>query len=215
MASGAFKIAGLLALVAATASASAATVYQHSGSGNFSYTTGAEYGDEIVLQGWERVISGFSFEYAANYGKASGLTFRIYDQDGPSIGGSASPGTVLYETVLDIQNGGGVVSIDFGSDPNNLANLIPGRLTYTVLFDGLLPGNTAGLIAPGGSPVVGLSANDFWEKTGPGANDWALKTFTAGPSANFVATVTAVPEPSTVAMMVAGAGMVLVALRRK
>jgi hypothetical protein len=64
--------------------------------------------------------------------------------------------------------------------------------------------------------VVGSSANDFWEKTGPGANDWALKTFNAGsPSANFVATITAVPEPGTVAMMIAGAGMVLVALRRK
>ena len=157
MASGAFKIAGLMALVAAATSASAATVYQHSGSGNFSYTSGSEYGDEILLQGWERVISGFTFEYAANYGLSAGLTFRIYDQTGPSISGSASPGSVLYETVLDIQNGGGVVNIDFGSDPNNLANLIPERLTYTVHFTGLLPGYTAGLIAPGGSPVVGLS----------------------------------------------------------
>jgi hypothetical protein len=33
--------------------------------------------------------------------------------------------------------------------------------------------------------------------------------------ANFIATITAVPEPSTVALMVAGAGLVLVALRRK
>jgi len=214
MASGAFKIVGLLALVATATSASAATVYQHSGSGNFSYTSGSEYGDEILLQGWERVISGFSFEYAANYALSSGLTFRIYDQTGPVIGGAASPGAVLYETVIDIQNGGGVVSIDFGNDPTNLANLIPDRLTYTVKFSGLLPGNTAGLIAPGGNPVIGLSASDFWEKTGPGANDWALKAIN-GPSGNFIATVTAVPEPSTVAMMAAGVGMILVALRRK
>ena len=91
MASGAFKIVGLLALVATATSASAATVYQHSGSGNFSYTSGSEYGDEILLQGWERVISGFSFEYAANYALSSGLTFRIYDQTGPAISGAASP----------------------------------------------------------------------------------------------------------------------------
>lgn len=215
MASGANKIAGLMAVFAAAATASAATVYQHTGTGNFSYTSGSEYGDEIILQGWERVISGFSFEYAANYALAGGLTFRIYDQTGPLISGAASPGAVLYETVLDILNGGGIVNIDFGNDPTNLANLIPDRLTYTVHFTGLVPGNTAGLIAPGGSPVVGLSANDFWEKTGPGDNDWALKKIVAGPTANFIATVTAVPEPSTVAMLVAGAGMVLVALRRK
>jgi len=193
-------------------------VYQHSGSGNFSYTTGAEYGDEVVIpahsmSGVQWVITGFTFEYAANYSLASGLKFRIYEQNGAPIGGFASPGTEIYETIVDINTGGGVVNVDFAYDATNI---LPNRLTYTVEFSGLLPGNTAGLIIPGGSPMVGSSANDFWEKTGPGANDWALKTFNAGsPSANFVATITAVPEPGTVAMMIAGAGMVLVALRRK
>lgn len=193
-------------------------VYQHSGSGNFSYTTGAEYGDEVVIpahsmSGVQWVITGFTFEYSANYSLASGLKFRIYEQNGAPIGGFASPGTEIYETIVDINSGGGVVNVDFAYD---VTNVLPNRLTYTVEFSGLLPGNTAGLIIPGGSPMVGSSANDFWEKTGPGANDWALKTFNAGsPSANFVATITAVPEPGTVAMMIAGAGMVLVALRRK
>jgi len=222
MASGALKIAGLLALCWAGSSVMAQgvsqVVYQHSGSGNFSYTTGAEYGDEVVIpahsmSGVQWVITGFTFEYAANYSLASGLKFRIYEQNGAPIGGFASPGTEIYETIVDINTGGGVVNVDFAYDATNI---LPNRLTYTVEFSGLLPGNTAGLIIPGGSPMVGSSANDFWEKTGPGANDWALKTFNAGsPSANFVATITAVPEPGTVAMMIAGAGMVLVALRRK
>lgn len=216
MASGTLKIAGLIASVVAAGSLSAgvgAIVYQHSGTGNFSYTTAAEYGDEIVLQGWERVITGISFEYASNYALPGGLTFSIYEQNGPLIGGFASPGTQIYQTTVDIQNGGGVVDINFGVD---YSNMVPDRLTYTVKFDGLTPGNTAGLIAPGGNPVVGLSGNDFWEKTGPGANDWALKVFAPGsPTANFVATVTAVPEPGTVALMVAGAGLVLLAVRRK
>lgn len=218
------KIAGLLGLCCAASSAMAQLepseqiVYQHSGSGNFSYTTGAEYGDEVVIpahpiSGVQWVITGFSFEYAANYALPAGLTFRIYEQNGVPISGSASPGTEIYETTLDINSGGGVVNIDFAYD---VSNVLPTRLTYTVQFSGLLPGNTAGLIIPGGSPAVGSSANDFWEKTGSGANDWALKAFNPGsPSANFVATITAVPEPGTVAMMVAGAGMVLVALRRK
>ncbi len=214
MAFGALKFAACLTLVASSTTVfSAEDVYKHVGAGNFSYTTGAEYGDEVVLGGWARILTGFSFEYAANYALAGGLTFRIYDQTGPVLGGSASPGANLYETTLDIQSGGAVVNIDFGIDP---ANMIPSRLTYTVEFIGLIPGNTAGLIAPGGTPTIGTSGDDFWEKTGPGANDWALKKFNAGsPSANFVTTITAVPEPSTVAMMVAGAGLVLVALRRK
>lgn len=222
MATGALKIAGLLGLCWAGSSVMAQgvgqVVYQHSGSGNFSYTTGAEYGDEVVIpahsmSGVQWVITGFSFEYAANYALPSGLTFRIYEQNGAPIGGFASPGTEIYETVVDINSGGGVVNVDFAYDATNI---LPNRLTYTVQFSGLLPGNTAGLIIPGGSPMIGSSGNDFWEKTGPGANDWSLKTFDPGsPSANFVATITAVPEPGTVAMMIAGAGMVLVALRRK
>lgn len=222
MASGALKIAGLLGLCWAASSVMAQglsqVVYQHSGSGNFSYTTGAEYGDEVVIpahsmSGVQWVITGFSFEYAANYALAGGLTFRIYEQNGLPISGFASPGTEIYETTVDINSGGGLVNIDFAYDASNV---LPSRLTYTVQFSGLLPGNTAGLIIPGGSPTVGASSNDFWEKTGSGANDWALKAFNPGsPSANFVATITAVPEPGTVAMMVAGAGMVLVALRRK
>lgn len=222
MASGALKITGLLGLCWAASSVMAQgvsqVVYQHSGSGNFSYTTGAEYGDEVVIpahsmSGVQWVITGFSFEYSANYALAGGLTFRIYEQNGAPISGFASPGTEIYETTVDINNGGGLVDINFTYDATNI---LPNRLTYTVQFAGLLPGNNAGLIIPGGTPVVGSSGNDFWEKTGPGANDWALKTFTVGsPSANFVATITAVPEPSTVAMMVAGAGLVLVALRRK
>jgi hypothetical protein len=222
MASGALKIAGLLGLCWAASSVMAQglsqVVYQHSGSGNFSYTTGAEYGDEVVIpahsmSGVQWVITGFSFEYAANYALAGGLTFRIYEQNGLPISGFASPGTEIYETTVDINSGGGLVNIDFAYDASNV---LPSRLTYTVQFSGLLPGNTAGLVIPGGSPTVGASSNDFWEKTGSGANDWALKAFNPGsPSANFVATITAVPEPGTVAMMVAGAGMVLVALRRK
>jgi hypothetical protein len=180
---------------------------------SYSYTTAAEYGDEVILAGTDRIITGFSFHYYANYTQAGALTFRIYAQDGPKISGFASPGSLLDTRTIDVFAGGKDVSIDYGLD---LSNIIPGRLTYTVEFAGLTPGNQAGLVAPGGNPIVGLSGNDFWEKTGTGANDWALKVFAGGtPSANFIATITAVPEPGTVALMVAGAGLLLVASRRK
>ncbi|KAB2674359.1 MAG: PEP-CTERM sorting domain-containing protein [Verrucomicrobia bacterium] len=209
-----------LKLLAAAATLSVATssfagvVYQMAGDPNsYSYTTAAEYGDEVILAGTERVITGFSFHYYANYTQAGAMTFRIYAQDGPLIGGFASPGSLIDSRSIDVISGGKDVSIDYGLD---LSNVIPSRLTYTVEFAGLTPGNQAGLIAPGGSPVVGLSGSDFWEKTGSGANDWALKVIAGGtPTGNFIATITAVPEPGTVALMLAGAGLLLAASRRK
>ena len=216
MASETWKLATCLTLASATfSSLSADDVYKHAGVGSFLFVSAAEYGDEVVLAGWFRILTGFSFEYAANYELPAGLTFRIYSQNGPVIGGASSPGTRLFETKIDVVNGGRVVNIGFVPDRSEI---VPDRLTYTVEFAGVTGGNSAGLLAPGGTPVIGSSANDFWEKTGPGANDWAVRVFTPGsgtPSANFIATITAVPEPSTVALMVAGAGLVLVALSRK
>ncbi len=189
-------------------------VYQLSpGASNFSYTSASEYGDEIVLDraGW--ILTGFTFEYSANYSQAGGLTLKLYSQDGPAIGGAASPGSLLGSFTFDIQNGGGTPTVSF---PENPANALPDRLTWTATFSGVGGANVAGLLAPDASPVVGLSANDFWVKTGPGDNDWALSNFGAGgPQANFVATVNAVPEPGTVALMVAGLGSLLWFSRRK
>ncbi len=208
------KLLAVAATLSAATASHADVVYQMTGdTSSFSYTSGSEYGDEVVLAGTDRVITGFSFHYFSNYAQTGALTFRIYAQDGPLIGGIATPGTLLDSRVIDVINGGKDVSIDYGLD---LANVIPGRLTYTVEFAGLTGGNQAGLVAPGGSPSIGKSGNDFWEKFGTGANDWALKQFVGSvPTANFIATITAVPEPGTVALMVAGAGLLLVASRRK
>lgn len=208
------KLLAATAALGVASSTYAGVVYQMTGDpSSFSYTSASEYGDEIVLAGTDRVITGFSFHYYSNYDQAGALTFRIYAQDGPVISGVATPGTLLDSRKIDIFSGGRDVSIDYGYD---VGNVVPGRLTYTVEFAGLTSGRQAGLVAPGGNPVVGLSGNDFWEKTGTGANDWALKVFVGGtPTANFIATVTAVPEPGTVAMMIAGAGLLLVAARRK
>ncbi len=208
------KIAAAAALTVAT-SAFASTVYDMVGNGgNFSYTSGSEYGDQIQLAGTDRVITEFTFKYFANYDLPAGLTFRIYAQDGPLIQGQASPGTLIDTYVTDVLGNGATVHISY---PLNFGspNVIPSSLTYTVQFAGLTAGHAAGLIAPGGTPVIGSSFNDFWEKTGTGDNDWALKTFIGGvPTANFIATITAVPEPGTVALMIVGAGLVLVGARR-
>jgi hypothetical protein len=63
---------------------------------------------------------------------------------------------------------------------------------------------------------VGQSSADFWQKTGPGSGDWALRALNSGQEPNFKFTVTAgVPEPTTVALGVVGAAFLgASALRR-
>lgn len=210
-----FKIAMATAVSAVVvASLHGETVYQVSGSGNSSYYTASEYGDEIILGGSGRILTEFKFEYFANYNFAQGITFNLYDQTGPTVGGAKAPGALLYSSKVDLFDGGGIVSFTFPESP---ANTIPNRLTWTVQFSGAGFGdNKAGLIVPNASPTIGQSANDFWIRTGAGQADWALQNFGAGgPTANFVATVSAVPEPGTVALAVIGLGGLAFALRRR
>lgn len=191
------------------ATAQANVVYQAVPGGNFAFSTASEYGDEILLGGTDRFITGFSFEYTANFAAAGGGVFSIYANDGAMIGGVAAPGTSLFSTSFDVVDGGGVVNVAFPG-----TETIPDRLTYTVQFAGVGGANTAGLIADA-NVTEGSSGNDFWLRTGPGMDDWQLSNFGAGAEANFVATVTAVPEPGTIALLVLGVSGLALAIRRR
>lgn len=175
---------------------STSTIYNVSGLGNSAYYTGNAYGDEVVFGGTDRVLRSISFEYYANYAQAGGISFNLWSKaDAASL-----PGASIYSTTADIVNGGGVVTINFAYDAG--ANTLPDRLVFTAQFAGVSGANVAGLIIPDANPSVGASANDFWEKTGPGATDWTLTQV--------------VPEPSTVALFsVAGAAFLGMLLFRR
>ena len=185
----AFAVASVSALLA-SGTVFASTVYNvaHSDT-SVLFSSGNEFGDQITLGGLpaERKLTGFSVEYSANYSFAGGAVVKFYENDGLA----GAPGTLLYQSApLDIVNGGGVINIAY-SQPT-----IPSTFTYTISFANVTGANKAGLLAPNADPTIGSSLNDFWVKSG---GTWQLQNLGAT-KANFTASVTAVPEPSTYAL---------------
>jgi hypothetical protein len=164
------------------------------------YSTGLEYGDEAVLAGTDRNLVSVDFDYYSSYARTGALTLNIYAQDGPLAGPDATPGTLLASTTFDINVGLNTAMLDYSTE----GVVLPDRVTIAVQFAGASANNPAGLIVPNATPGVGSSGNDFWQRDPSG---WTLYNF--GPTlANFRISVTAVPEPSTNAAIVAGIAIV-------
>lgn len=139
---------------------------------NFVYYTTREVGDDITLASNSLVIASIAFEYYASYALTGGLTFRMYEAD---VAGR--PGQLIYTQGADIQADGGIVKISFGY---SAANVLPQNLFYTVEFAGQNAQNRAGLIVPDREPVVGESADLFWERQEDG---WTGLNFSGVPAA--------------------------------
>jgi hypothetical protein len=172
------------------------------------YGTTNEFGDQIKLAGnpLERNITTFKFEYYLAHG-ASGDErgiLRLYDNTGQQ----GSPGTLLFQSDLFSLRPGYNTMVGDGLNifaPSD-------NITWTVEFSGVTGNEIVGLTFYD-PPTVGSSFDDFWEKTG---DTWVLKRFSAdvdGTISNFGAQVTAVPEPSTIALGLLGAAALL--LRRR
>jgi hypothetical protein len=179
-----------------------------------------EVGDEIILAGTERYLQSFTFEYwgtnTANPAAFAGTIqaqVKIYLNDGAAFNGYLSPGTVLYDSGLfsvPSPTSRSTLTFSAGSDfaPGGLF-LGPGpggslltNLTWSIKFSGLGGTDAVGidLYSP---PVVGGNYPDYWENNG----GWVLQTNSV--AVNFAATMTATPEPSVVALGIAGGVAVL------
>ena len=164
---------------------------------------GTEFGDEINLGLGGRTVTNFKFEYFLGATASNNETVQLFlrANDGPLITRTnpdgttfqvASPGTILYTSpVLSLQSGFQT------AEASGFEVTVPDTLTWSVTFNGIDTGEVAGLrvYSP---PTVGSSFADFWQK-----NDGTWNTYLfdnpAGP-ANFAARVTAVPEPTTMAL---------------
>ena len=227
-------IAAAAALALATSSAFAGTIYSTSGTGTEFYGVGTaianghrgyEYGDAIVLPSEGYSFTGLTFDYySASLGGSMNL--NIYANDGAVISGAASPGTKLLSVPgIGISSGVNTATFDYAPYVAQYGALkLPKNFTVTVSFSGATAAADKGLLIGGSTSTsgqphqnVGVSGDEFWQKTGPGGSDWALRQLnTAQGEANFKMSVTAnVPEPTTVALGVVGAAFLgASALRR-
>jgi|GEM_PF-615079 len=226
-------IAAAAALALATSSAFAGTIYSTTGTGTEFYGVGTsianghrgyEYGDAIALPSEGYSFTGMTFDYySASLGGSMNL--NIYANDGALISGAASPGTKLLSIPgIGISSGVNTATFDYAPYVAQYGALkLPKNFTVTVSFSGATAAADKGLILGGiestvGQPHlnVGQSGNEFWQKTGPGGSDWALRQLSTAQEANFKMTLTAtVPEPTTVALGVVGAAFLgASALRR-
>ncbi len=227
-------IAAAAALALATSSAFAGTIYSTTGTGTEFYGVGTsianghrgyEYGDAIVLPSEGYSFTGMTFDYySASLGGSMNL--NIYANDGALISGAPSPGTKLLSIPgIGISSGVNTATFDYTPHVAEFGALkLPKNFTVTVSFSGATAAADKGLILGGAESTVGRphlnvgqSGNEFWQKTGPGGSDWALRQLnTAQGEANFKMSVTAnVPEPTTVALGVVGAAFLgASALRR-
>jgi hypothetical protein len=216
-------LAACLATTLGLASSASALVYDNYNSPlginlNAGNTAGVSswVGDEVVmdvsaLPGATHVrLSSFQFQaYATGFTDGQNITARVrfYANDGPLLGATPTPGSVLWDSnpfPITIQaNPPGPVApgdityynILFNADVNN--RWVPEQFTWAVQFSDLGAGSAGvPLFSP---PSIGGNFTDYWLNSGGG---WTLQG-SPGFSYDFAAQFdgVAVPEPGSVVTM--------------
>jgi len=158
----------------------------------------AEAGDEIWLGGVDRQVTELRLIF--NYrGTIPGsfdalIRFREYDE------AFQGPGAAFYESPLtQVQTTAGLHELTFAI-PNVV---VPDHFIWTIQAF-----NRQGSVGELGMayfnpPTVGSSGDWLWQR---GGNEWTAYSWGADPYANFGARLTAVPEPASFAVVLAGLG---------
>ena len=156
------------------------------------YFSNNQFGDDITLAGTDRTLSQFIFYYnftGSSAGSAIGI-LRLYDNS-PTPGISPPNNPLFTSDPITLSPGSNQQRIDFGGA--NPPVVVPDTFTWTIQFSGL-GADQAGLLLYG-PPTVGTTFGKFWENIG---GTWTSQTIAGG--SDFAARVTAVPEPSVLAL---------------
>jgi hypothetical protein len=201
------QTAGVLALVAMAHTAQASYIYNNSTNDlgqRLVASDGLWFGDELILDGTDRFMTHFDFQFWAT--NTSGLTIdvELRLQDGTPYNGYPSPGTLIY----------GYYGFGLSDTPRSTLNFDIADLD---LFDGLgdggtyIAGNVLTLairfnnIGSGQAGVdlytpvdVGGSYPDYWQFV---SGQWQLTTNNVFSTVNFGARIEAIPEPTAFAIL--------------
>jgi hypothetical protein len=147
-------------------------------------TGGLELGNEIIPDGTNRFLSRFAVEYWATNSNSSSLAgtvtarVRFYANDGPIAAvTSQQPGTLFYDSgpvSVSTTNSGILDLNEFQLTATvPLTGPLPSPFTWTVQFEGLGDGDSAGLNTYSATPVVGQADPGYWLFD---TNAWTLQT---------------------------------------
>lgn len=165
----------------------------------------AEAGDEIWLGGTDRQVTHLTLLFTYR-GTVPGsfdalIRFREYDE------AFQGPGATFYESSLTtVQTTAGIHELDF-SIPDVV---VPDHFIWTIQAF-----NRQGSVGELGMsyynpPTIGSSGDWLWQR---GGNEWTAYSWGGDPYANFGARLTAVPEPTTLAVL--GAALLPFLKRRR
>ena len=161
-----------------------------------------EFGDDLTLAGTARLVNHFVFQYfgdiADNVVAMATLRFYANDVDIPGKITKA-PGSLLWQSdPFLIEKGGHIVDV-------GVPNIEVGdTFTFSIEVPTLSGvGGNQFLLHTSTKPAdVGKSFNDFWVKSD---TVWSLQRLDNGAQlANFAVRVSAIPEPSSVALGTVG-----------
>jgi len=187
-----------------------------------------EVGDQIAFASGSigQWITDFSFEYwgtntASPTAFAGGANVqarvRFYLNDGTPFNGYASPGTQFYDsgffTIGPTPTGRNTLNFTQGADgiPIGGFQVLASEMTWSVQFRGMGATDSLGVDIYN-PPTVGSDHTDYWQNNS--LRDWTLMTNSLASTMNFAARVSAVPEPSVLALSLAGGLGILVMVRR-
>jgi hypothetical protein len=199
-----------------------------SGVGSYNYGNG-EVGNEIVLGTGSGTfdVGAFTLQFfltGTTFSGTPSVELNFYSEPANNTAGTA-PGALLYSSgfsTLTAFTPASGQTLTYNPDVT-----VPADFTWTLVFSGVPAGDSAGLSIFNSStkngsgipiPAVGGNYNDAWVNSGTASSPtWTLVQSTPNansPGLQFGALVTAVPEPSTIALGVIGACSFL-ARRRK